>query len=84
MTYHSKIIAGGKIVIPADLRRQLGYADGDTLIVERDGNAVVLKSRAQMLTEIQADFKATIKDPFTVGDFLAEKWAETDAENARR
>ena len=24
MTYHAKVIAGGKVVIPADIRRELG------------------------------------------------------------
>ena len=40
MTYHAKVIAGGKIVIPADLRRELGIRDGDTLVVDRTDDEV--------------------------------------------
>lgn len=80
MTYHAKIIAGGKIVIPADLRRQLGFAEGDMLVVERDGETVVLKSRAQVLREIQASLKEAIKRPFTVDEFVAGRRAEVERE----
>lgn len=80
MTYQSKIIAGGKIVIPADLRRELGFADGDTIMVEREGNSVVLKSRAQVLHEIQASVRKHLKRPFTVDEFIAERRAEAERE----
>jgi len=36
MTYHAKVIAAGKIVIPADLRRESGGQDRDTLILNKD------------------------------------------------
>ena len=26
MTYHAKVISGGKVVIPVDIRRELGFA----------------------------------------------------------
>lgn len=42
MTYHAKVIAGGKIVIPAALRRELGIMDGDSVVLERDGEHLVL------------------------------------------
>lgn len=80
MTYQAKIIAGGKIVIPADLRRQLGFAEGDVLMVEREGETVVLKSRAQVLREIQASLKEAIKRPFTVDEFVAGRRAEAERE----
>jgi AbrB family transcriptional regulator, stage V sporulation protein T len=72
MTYQAKIVAGGKISIPADLRRDLGLADGDTLFVERDGNSVVLKSKAEKLREIQQKFRSIAGD-YSVDQFLAER-----------
>jgi len=80
MTYQAKIIAGGKIVIPADLRRQLGFVEGDMLVVERDGETVVLKSRAQVLREVQAGLKEAIKRPFTVDEFVVGRRAEAERE----
>ena len=41
VTYHAKVIAGGKIVIPADLRREFDIKDGDTVAIEReDGGGI--------------------------------------------
>jgi AbrB family transcriptional regulator, stage V sporulation protein T len=80
MTYHSKIIAGGKVVIPVALRREFGFADGDTVVFEREGGTLVLKSRQQVLREIQAKVKAAIKEPFTVDEFIADRRAEAARE----
>ena len=38
MTYQAKLIKGGKIVIPAELRRELGFHEGDRLVIERAGD----------------------------------------------
>lgn len=53
MTYHAKVIAGGKIVIPAELRRELGIKDGNSVVIERDDRGqLVLKSYAQVVKEV--------------------------------
>jgi AbrB family transcriptional regulator, stage V sporulation protein T len=80
MTYHGKIISGGKVVVPADLRRALGFKDGDSVVFEREGEAVSIKSYAQVVREVQAEFKAMIKEPFTVDDFIANRRAEAARE----
>ena len=80
MTYHAKLIKGGKIVIPAELRREFGFKDGDTLVFEREGNKLVVKTYAEVIREVQAKAKRLIKKPFTVDSFLAEKYAEAERE----
>ncbi len=78
----SKISASGKISLLAALRGELDLKPGDSVVIERAGKNFVFKSRNQLLKEIQAQFKSAIRQPFTVDEFLAEKWAEADAENA--
>ena len=80
MTYNARIIAGGKVVIPAALRRELGLKDGDVVAIERDGEQIVLKSRKHVLREVQATFKALVKQPFTVDEFIADRRAESQGE----
>jgi AbrB family transcriptional regulator, stage V sporulation protein T len=80
MSYHAKLIKGGKIVIPAEFRHALGFVEGDSLVVERQGDTVVLKSQASMLKDIRAKVKSRLKKPLTLDSYLAEKWAETDSE----
>ena len=43
MTYHAKVITGGKIVIPADLRRELGIKDGDSIVLEANADGILLR-----------------------------------------
>lgn len=79
MSYHAKVIKGGKIVIPAELRREFGFNEGDMLVLERDGNSLVVKSYAQVVREVQAEFKKLAPHTDTVDDFLAERhemWRE--------
>lgn len=80
MTYQAKVIAGGKIVIPAELRRELGISDGDSLVVERDdAGGIVLKTFAQVVREERQAFRAAVGADYTVDHFLADRavdWPE--------
>ncbi len=82
MSYHAKLIKGGKIVIPAELRREFGLKDGDTLVFEREGNSLVIKTYEQVVREVQATFKAMKLDPnrSMVDELIAERRAEAARE----
>jgi AbrB family transcriptional regulator, stage V sporulation protein T len=80
MTYHAKLIKGGKIVIPSLLRHKFGLADGDILVFDDEGGKIVLQTRAAALLELQAKVKAKLKNPVSVDSYLKEKWAEADNE----
>ncbi len=77
MTYHAKVIAGGKIVIPADLRREFDIKDGDTLILERDeGGGLSIMTFAQSVRESQRRARAIFGSDYTVDQFLKERRAD--------
>lgn len=80
MPYHAKLIKGGKVVIPAELRREFGFKDGDNLVFEKDGGNLVIKSYEQVVREVQAKVKSLLKVPLTVDGYLAEKYAEAERE----
>ncbi|MDL2352233.1 MAG: AbrB/MazE/SpoVT family DNA-binding domain-containing protein [Pseudomonadota bacterium] len=80
MSYHAKLIKGGKIVIPAQLRRELGFKEGDSLVFESDGKRLVLKSREVMLRDIRSKVKTGLSKPVSVETYLQEKWAEAESE----
>lgn len=76
MTYHAKVIAGGKIVIPADLRRELGIKDGDLVVLERDEAGITL--RRDDPEAALARLRSGMKD-YSVDCFLQERrrdWGE--------
>ncbi len=80
MTYHAKVIAGGKIVIPAELRRELGIKDGDRLVIERnETGAITVKTYSQVVREVQALFRPLVEAGESVDKFLVERranWGE--------
>jgi len=83
MTYDAKAISGGKIVIPADLRRKFGMKDGDSLVIERDAHGgLAIKTYAQVVREVQAEFRR-LRTPGNGISMVDELIAER-RENARR
>ena len=74
MTYHAKVIAGGKVVIPADLRREFGIRDGDSIVFDRDDDgAITLRTFQQVVRDEQAKFRAMVGPSYTVDQFLADR-----------
>jgi len=81
VSYRAKVITGGKIVIPAELRREFGIKDGDVLVLDRGSDeSFTIKTHSQIVKEGQAEFRAALKRPFTVDEFIAEKRAEAERE----
>ena len=77
MSYHAKIIAGGKISLPAELRRALGLKDGDTILLDHDGTSFTGMSYDQRVKRLQARFRQYVPaGTSVVDDFIAERRAE--------
>ncbi len=54
MLHHVKVIANGRIGLPAPVRKKLGLVDGDTLILEENERGITLRTMAQSIAEAQA------------------------------
>jgi AbrB family transcriptional regulator, stage V sporulation protein T len=82
MTYQAKVISGGKIVIPAELRRQMGINEGDTLVLEEEGDGrIVLKIYKQVVREVQEEVRRMLPPGVSlVDDLLAERRREFEME----
>lgn len=77
MTYHAKVISGGKIVIPAEFRREFGIKDGDSLVLEPDGTGgFTVRTYAQVVEAGRQAFRAMVGDDYSVDAFLQEKRAD--------
>lgn len=77
MTYHAKVIAGGKIVIPAELRREFGIKDGDSVVLERDDRGgVSIRTLDQTLRDSRRRFREIFGPDYTVDQFIAETRAD--------
>lgn len=77
MSFQIQVTAAGTAELPADLLEGAGMHAGDRLVIELDErNRLVIKSYADVVRDGQKAFRATIRQPFTVDDFLAERSAQ--------
>jgi AbrB family transcriptional regulator, stage V sporulation protein T len=81
MTYQAKIIAGGKISLPAELRRSLGLKEGDIITLEHDGTSFTGMTYAQSIKRLQAMFAPYKQAGVSVVDeLIADRRAEVAKE----
>ncbi|GIW86409.1 MAG: hypothetical protein KatS3mg108_0733 [Isosphaeraceae bacterium] len=51
-----KIGDDGRVVIPSSLRKELNIKPGDTLVLESDGDSLLVRGYEQVLKEVQSAF----------------------------
>ncbi|MBA3737174.1 MAG: AbrB/MazE/SpoVT family DNA-binding domain-containing protein [Actinobacteria bacterium] len=69
----------GRIVIPAELRRELGLEEGTEMAIRSDGYRLILEPRAEVLRRLRRRF-AKVPE----GISLADELASDRQEQARR
>lgn len=78
-----RVGAQGRVVIPADLRRELEIEPGETLIAHVESKRLVLESRAQILERMRAELRAVRRPGISaVDELIAERRGEARLEAA--
>lgn len=72
----------GRLVIPASLRRLLGFEAGDTLIARQEEGRLVLEKQEAIKLRLRARFKALPKDRSLVDELITERREEAKKEAA--
>jgi AbrB family looped-hinge helix DNA binding protein len=68
------------VVIPSSLRKELGIRPGDTLVIESDGDSLLVRTPERVLQEVQSAF-ASIAPP---GVLVSEELIRDRREEAER
>lgn len=77
----TKIAGGGRLVIPAELRRELGLEIGDEVIVRVEDNELRILTRGEAVKRAQAKVRRHVKGSRSLVDELsAERRAEAKRE----
>lgn len=72
-----KVIAGGRIALPAEMRRALGLENGDTVLFELQGDEVRIRPAKSALRRVQERLRSFAPDDGLVSqEFIAERRAE--------
>lgn len=72
--------AQGRVVLPARLRRSLGFQPGVELLARVEGDHLVLERREAALARLQGRFVKARKGPSVVDELLAERREEARRE----
>jgi AbrB family looped-hinge helix DNA binding protein len=60
----------GRLVVPVELRRQLGLEEGTELAIRSDGRRLILEPRSEVLRRLRRRF-ADVPDDVNLADELA-------------
>ena len=78
----AKVMPDGRLSLPAELRKKHGLAEGGEVILEDIGDAIVLRTLAQVVARAQAHSRelAAGQSGASVDDFLADRAREAEGE----
>ena len=79
--HRGKIVSGGRLQIPADVRQAMGLADGDTVVMEFKDGELHIRSYMDVIKGVQERMRKYIPEGVSVVDeFIAERRAEAERE----
>lgn len=78
--------ADGHLVVPEELRREIGFEEGTEIIAYIGANRLVLMTRERLIAEIQAHFTHVPEGDSVVEELIIERRevARREAEEAAR
>ena len=79
--YHLKLQAQGRVVVPSDVRADLGVQEGDDLILLKEERGYRLTSRRRLAKELQGSLK---KQGAAVGRDLTQELLDDRRAEAER
>lgn len=73
----AKIVEGGRLLVPAAIRREMKLRKGDTVVMELKGDELRIRSADAALRRLQARVKAAVGPTRSlVDELIAERRAE--------
>jgi len=75
-----KVGPKGRVVVPAQIRRELGIEEGTELMARVEGDGVVLEPRAAALRRLRKLFAHIPRDRSLVDELIAERREEARRE----
>ena len=72
----------GRLVVPVELRRELGLEDGSELAIRSDGRRLILEPRSEVLRRVRGRFAAVPDDVSLTDELLGDRRVESAREDA--
>jgi len=74
----TQVSAGGRIVIPAEIRRKMGIQSGDQVILSYHDGELHIATRKQRLQQAKAIVKACVDTVSLAEELVGERRAEAN------
>ncbi len=79
--YRGRIVSGGRLQIPADVRKELGLADGDNVRLEVVDGELRVRSFHAVIMAIQAEVRKYVPEGISLAnELIADRRAEAARE----
>lgn len=81
--HRGRMVSGGRVQIPADVRRMLGMADGDSLIIEVVDDELRIRSYRASIKRIQErlkPYRPKEGEPYVSDELIADRRREAERE----
>lgn len=80
-TVTTKMGDGGRVIIPAEIRKQCGIKVGDTLNITAEDDELIITTPRMALRRLQKRFRSIVPEGVSVVDeFIAERRKEAENE----
>lgn len=78
----AKLVSGGRLQIPAEIRHRLGLKDGDNVLMKLEGSVLTIRSFRDILQQAREKLRPSRlpERGSYVDDFLAERRMEAERE----
>ena len=79
--HRGRIVSGGRLQIPADVRRELGLADGDPVRLYVEDGELRVRSLKRVIAGIQAEMRKYVPEGVSLSEeLIADRRAEAARE----
>jgi antitoxin PrlF len=76
-----KLISGGRLQLPAEMRKALSLGDGDTVLLEMVDGEIHVRPLRDAVSRVQARLREYIPADVSLSDeLIADRRAESDSE----
>ncbi|MBO9602088.1 MAG: AbrB/MazE/SpoVT family DNA-binding domain-containing protein [Novosphingobium sp.] len=76
-----KLVSGGRLQVPADIRRALGLNDGDSVTMEVVDGELLVRPYRDVIAEVRAQLRQYIPAGVSLADeLIAERRATSETE----
>lgn len=77
--YRLKVDSSGRLLLPSESKSRHRISNGDTVVIVDDGEGLHIKTREQLLTDVQAHFARHVpRDVSLVDEILADRRSEIE------